>query len=108
MDIKEASLKAMGKSEGEAASQQIEGECCVIPEDSDCINDIKDVCLRVNEYITDALEKIKVMEKEVDKTQALATCMEAARLLDVYRNIRLNVELSSKIKFSIDPRSTKK
>lgn len=96
MDIKDINLKTTQTTEAPK-------ELYSVPEDSSCIADINNVCSQINTFISKSLEELSSKETEEDKSKVISTCVEAARFMDAYRNIRLNVELSSKIKFNIAP-----
>lgn len=104
MDIKDASLKA---AEEVLKTPSQSEEIYIVPEDSDCIKDIDNVCVQVNEFISKSIKQMESNNNQEENAKTLNTCMESLRLLDTYRNIRLNVELSSKIKFNITGRKNK-
>lgn len=91
MDIKDINMKA-----AEGAK-----EIYTVPADSACIADINSICSQINTFISKSLDELSSKETEEDKSKIINTCMEAARFMDAYRSIRLNVELASKIKFPI-------
>lgn len=108
MDIKEA-IETVKLSEGMVYTSGAENKketCCnryIVPADSTCIADIDNVCQKVNKFIDSAFENLDKEEDKQEKIKIIGTCMESLKFLDMYKNIRLNVELSRKIKFNIDP-----
>lgn len=103
MDIKEA-LESVKLSE---PAKPVENKPMVnryvVPEDSSCITEIDSVCQKVNSFIASSFERLERVETPEEKSKILSLCVEALQFLDRYKNIRLNVELSRRIKFSIAP-----
>lgn len=103
MDIKEA-IESVRLSEPEKPVEtKPMTNRYVVPEDSNCIIEIDSVCKKVNEFITSSFDRLERVEAAEEKSKILGLCVEALQLLDRYKNIRLNVELSRRIKFSIAP-----
>lgn len=115
MDIKEIAKVEVKTTDGIAyENKPVEkvNNRYVVPEDSECIGDIKFVKDKVDEYIADSFEVLKkdtgvgLMANEnkiKSQAQIIDNCKEALKFLEMYKNIRLNVELASKIRFNIDP-----
>lgn len=115
MDIKEIAQNQVKTVDGTVYENKPvtkESNRYVVPEDSECISDIKFVKDKVDEYIADSFEALKkesgvgmISNENKIKAQAqiIDNCKEALKFLEMYKNIRLNVELASKIKFNVDP-----
>lgn len=104
MDIKDANLvNAVTEALKDA---EVDKDVYVIPGDGDCMKDIDNVCVQVNDFITKSFKKLGESENQEENSKILNTCMETIRLLDTYKTVRINVELSSRIQFNIS--STKK
>lgn len=115
MDIKEIAKVEVKSADGvvyEKKNTVSENNRYVVPEDSECIADIKCMKDKVDEYILDSFEALKkeggagiISNENKIKAQAqiIENCKDALKFLEMYKNIRLNVELSSKIKFNVDP-----
>lgn len=105
MDIKEAvNIDNPKQEEKNSSCSNNECKCLyVVAEDSDCISDIDKMCQKVNSFIESTFVSLKE-ETSIEKhNQIIETCKESIKLLELYKNARLNVELSRKIKFNLDP-----
>lgn len=103
MDIKEAIESVKLSEPVKPVENKSMPNRYVVPEDSKCIAEIDSVCQKVNEFITSSFDCLEKVEAPEEKSKILGLCVEALQLLDRYKNIRLNVELSRRIKFSIAP-----
>lgn len=103
MDIKEAIENVKFSEPTKVVESKPMVNRYVVPEDSDCIVEIDNVCQKVNGFITSSFDRLEKVALPEEKSKILGLCVEALQFLDRYKNIRLNVELSRRIKFSIAP-----
>lgn len=92
-EVKEAVEKALAEIEDQSRYYNV-------PEDSKCLSDIQDIHDIVKAFIKTTFEKIGTQPKE-QRQKDIDCCMDAIKVVDFYKNVRINVELSSKIKFEI-------
>lgn len=107
MDIKEIAQEQVKTADGvvyENKTTENESNRYVVPKDSECIKDIEEVKDSVNTYIFEAFSTLKNDKaRSRDHSKIIDNCKDALKFLEMYKNMRLNVELSSKIKFNVDP-----
>lgn len=87
----------------EKALQEIEAEqkrFYNIPEGSDCLKDIEEVHGWVKAFIKTTITSLD-KKTEDQKAKDIGNCMDALKVLDIYKNSRINVELAGHIKFEI-------
>lgn len=107
-------IKDMARAEMEHKNEEIKEEnkasackCdetkkCTLPDDSECIKDIDKMCKHLNEYLDATFQGLKNSTAS-DQIKILDACEKTIKLIDIYKSIRINMELARKIKFNIDP-----
>lgn len=104
-DLTKETEKNVREARAEAAGLFVER--FQVPETSSCITDIDKFCGELTEVVLNLVKKLN--EEKTESSSAhqniIGTCAGLISLIDQYKNVRLSVEFSRRMKFETCPRS---